>query len=176
MGKRKIPTLEGDNLEFDAPAKTMMTVGIIAGLMGLGGSFALGASRGDHMAAFLFSYLIAFAFFLAIALGSLFFVTSQFLFRAGWSVLIRRVAEIIAATLPIFALLALVIIIPTMSGNHHLYEWVDHELMSSDPILAHKEPYLNTTFFMIRMVVYFVFWTGMSWFFLGNSPPPGCIY
>lgn len=169
MSKRTIPTLEGDNLEFDAPAKKLMTIGIIVGLLGLGSSFALGASRGDHLAAMLHSYLVAFAYFLAIALGALFFVTSQFLFRAGWSVLIRRVAEIIAATLPVFALLSLVIIIPTAMGNHHLYEWVDHELVARDPLLQHKEPYLNTPFFLIRMAVYFVFWGFLSWFFLGNS-------
>ena len=93
MGKRQIPTLEGDNLDFDAPARNLITIGAVVGFLGLGASFALGSTRGDHMAAFLHSYLVAFAMFLAIALGNLFFVTSQFLFRAGWSVLVRRVAE-----------------------------------------------------------------------------------
>lgn len=169
MGRRQIPTLEGDNLEFDAPAKNLITIGAIVGLLGLGASFALGATRGDHMAAFMHSYLVAFAMFLAIALGNLFFVTSQFLFRAGWSVLIRRVAEIIAGTLPVFALLSLVIIVPTAMGNYHLYEWVNPEIVANDPLVAHKEPYLNTPFFLVRMAVYFLFWGFLAWFFLGNS-------
>ena len=58
------------------------------------GVLALGASliaMGNHK--FMFSYLVAFMFTLSIALGALFFVLVQHVARAGWSIVVRRIAE-----------------------------------------------------------------------------------
>ena len=46
---------------------------------------------------FFFAYLVSFAFVLSLALGALFFVLLQHLTRAGWSVVVRRLAEALAA-------------------------------------------------------------------------------
>jgi len=43
-------------------------------------------------------------------------------------------------------------------GFHHLYEWTHTETVETDPVLQHKSPYLNVTFFMVRLVIYFVLW------------------
>ena len=40
------------------------------------------------------AYLVAFIYSLTLAIGSLFFVIIQHLVRAGWSVVVRRVAEL----------------------------------------------------------------------------------
>ena len=50
-------------------------------------------------AEFGFSWLLAFMFFLSIALGALFLVMVHHLSDAGWSVATRRVCEHIAALL-----------------------------------------------------------------------------
>jgi len=42
---------------------------------------------------FLFGYLINYAFLVSLALAALFFVVLQHLTRAGWSVVVRRLAE-----------------------------------------------------------------------------------
>ena len=66
---------------------------------------------------------MSFAFFLSISLGALFFVIMQFLVRAGWSVAVRRPAEILAANLPLMAVMFLPILCLVISGKGTLYHW-----------------------------------------------------
>jgi magnesium-transporting ATPase (P-type) len=47
-------------------------------------------------------------------------------------------------------------------GLHTIYEWTHHDVMMNDPILVKKIAYLNTPFFFIRMVLFFVIWIGFS--------------
>ncbi|HBP21423.1 MAG TPA: hypothetical protein DEA08_27000 [Planctomycetes bacterium] len=51
------------------------------------------------------AYLQGFCFLLSLTLGALFFVMVQHLTRAGWSVTVRRVAEILASNVLLMALL-----------------------------------------------------------------------
>ena len=153
---------------FEGGSKLLM-VGLGLGVVGLGGAAALGAGQGDHFSQFMHSYLVAFCYFLAIALGGLFFVTLQHLTRAGWSVAVRRLAEVVAGTLPVLTLLALPIIIPAVMGSHALYHWADPAARVDDHMLHHKEPYLNNTFFLVRMVVFFGFWSLLARYFIKNS-------
>ena len=75
--------------------------------MGIGGvgllaTFGLGATDLGH---FFFSYLTAFMFWLAICLGALGFVVIHHTVRAGWSVVVGRLAEHFMTGLPILGLL-----------------------------------------------------------------------
>lgn len=89
----------------------------VLGLLGAGAGFAQ-----DHKR-FAFSYLFAYAVFLTVSLGSLFFVFVQHLTSAGWSVTVRRTAEFFMSALPVFALLFL----PIAAGIDELYPWTqDH--------------------------------------------------
>jgi hypothetical protein len=115
---------------------------------------------------FFASYLVAFMFFLSLGLGGLFFVIIQHASRAGWSVVVRRLAENLSATLPLFAILFVPIL---FFGLHDLYEWTHEEVVASDRVLAGKTHYLNVTFFAIRAVIYFTAWCLMSWYFRRNS-------
>jgi hypothetical protein len=109
-----------------------------------------------------FSYLVGYLFALTLALGPLFFVIVQHAARAGWSVVVRRIAENLASVLPLFALL----FIPIWLGRHELYHhWLDAEAVAADPVLKAKEPYLNEGFWAIRALVFFVVWAGLSFFF-----------
>ncbi len=69
------------------------------------------------------AYLVAFAFVLSLSLGSLFFVLLQHLMRAGWSVLVRRPAEILGLNLLTVAVLFLPILLSVFSGTGNLYPW-----------------------------------------------------
>jgi hypothetical protein len=54
-----------------------------------------------------------------------------------------------------------VLIIPILFGLRFLYPWANHELVMQTPVLQHKAPYLNTPFFIGRVVLYFavfLFW------------------
>lgn len=120
------------------------------------------------------SYLTAFVFVLSITLGALFFVLIQHLTRAGWSVVVRRVAEVMAGTIKPLALLSLPLLIPVMFGDHSLFEWNDVEKLktdssSFDELLAHKRPWLNPAFFVLRACVYMGIWIWLGRFYLNKS-------
>src|SRR5262245_61192574 len=73
---------------------------IVGGLVALIGLFLPSLHR-----QFAFSWLLAFMFYLSLALGSMFLVILHHLFDAQWSVPIRRVNEHLACSFPVLALL-----------------------------------------------------------------------
>jgi hypothetical protein len=114
---------------------------------------------------FFASYLTAFAFFLAITLGSFFFVFVQHLARSAWSVTIRRVSETLSANMWVMALL----FIPVIIGAKHLLPWLDPEMRANDHLVHLKQGYLNPTFLWIRVAFMFAVWIGFSMWFLRTS-------
>ncbi len=127
--------------------------------------FSVGAS------AFFRSYVLAFAYACSLGLGALFFTMIQHLTRAGWSVVVRRFAETIAGQLPLLALLGLPLLIPIIFGMEGVYEWSSAAAVKNDAtgLLQKKQPYLNATFFIIRMVFYFAVWGWLGSFYLNKS-------
>jgi hypothetical protein len=137
---------------------------------------------GGDLKRFFASYLFAYMFFLSIALGGLFFVLLHYATRAGWSVVVRRVAENVMGTLPVLAILFIPI---ALKGLDQLYEWVgfEHEVaqaravsadavaqvLAAQPVLAQKMGYLSTDFFRIRAILYFAVWIFLSWHFRRRS-------
>ena len=132
---------------------------------------------------FMYAYLANFAFLLSICLGCLFFVIIMHLTRAGWSVTLRRIAELYAmCTLPM-AILFLPILITVLAGQDTLYPWVDggwsvHQggealanvpVEQLPPLEQMKAGFLNVSFFTIRWIVYFAIWGTMAGFFLFTS-------
>ncbi len=111
------------------------------------------------------AYLAAFVFVLSLSLGGLFFTMIQHLTRAGWSVVIRRLAEGLAANLRWIWILFLPIAIGMLTTD--LYHWTHPD--PGDTVLAHKAPYLNTTFWIIRAIFYFAVWGGLAHYFVRNS-------
>ena len=78
----------------------------------------------------------------------------HYLTGATWSVVLRRIAENFMAVIPILALL----FIPVLLGIKELYHWSDPEAVAHDHLLKEKEPFLNTPFFIIRTIFYFIVW------------------
>jgi hypothetical protein len=115
--------------------------------------------------AFLASYLTAFCFFLALALGSFFFVFVQHLARSAWSVTLRRISETAAANLPWMFIL----FIPVMIGAKELLPWFDPQVRADDHLVHTKAAYLNPTFQYVRLLIYFGLWTAFSLYFLRMS-------
>ena len=101
------------------------------------------------------SYLVAYIFWTGIAVGSLALLMLQHLTGGGWGLVIRRVLEAAARTIPVVALM----FIPIIIGAHDLYPWTHNEEMSKTPALAQKARlYLNLPFFVGRAVLYFAIW------------------
>ena len=147
-------TLAGGRSVFFSPA-------LWAGIALLGGGGAIAVRGDDGPQRFLQSYLLAFTFFLSLALGALFFVLISHLTRSGWSVTVRRLAEDLATTLWLAALL----FVPIVLGLDQLYVWARADVVAQDVVLQGKAAYLNTSFFIIRWIFYFAVWVGLAQYF-----------
>ena len=100
------------------------------------------------------SYLVAYLFWVAIALGCLGLMMMHHLTHGAWGVVLRRIFEAGASTLPVLMLL----FIPIFVGVPKLYVWAQ-ATAAADPILRAKAAYLNIGAFTTRTVIYFVIWS-----------------
>lgn len=162
---------------------------LIVGVVGIGIALAMSNPfAGDGMARFLHSYLASYCFILSISIGCLFFVTIMHLTRAGWSVTVRRIAELYAMCLVPLFLLFLPILFTVLTNSSVVYSWnepawslhgdaqeaaralPEAELKSNlPPIEKLKGAFLNRGFFTVRIVAYFAIWGAMAYFYLSNS-------
>jgi hypothetical protein len=104
------------------------------------------------------AYLVAYTFWMGVVLGSMALLMVQHLSGGAWGVVIRRPLEAAVRTMPIMA----VLFVPIIFGMHDLYHWTHADVVANDPILQMKAPYLNTTFFIVRQVVFFAIWLTMG--------------
>src|SRR5207248_1831947 len=107
---------------------------------------------------FFHAYLLGYAFWLGLGLGSLGVALVQFLTGGNWGLATRRIFEAGAATLPLLAVLFL----PLLLGLPQLYAWARPAAVAADPVLQHKAIYLNTPFFVGRSLVYLVAWVTLA--------------
>lgn len=128
---------------------------LIAGVLALA-LCAIGAFFSRQQ--FFQSYLIAYIFWLGIALGCLAIVMLHNLSGGAWGTLIRRFLEAGMMTLPLMA----VLFVPLLFDLPGLYEWARPEAVAHDQILRHKSAYLNVPFFIIRAAIYFLLWGGAA--------------
>jgi hypothetical protein len=106
------------------------------------------------------SYLIGYMFCLGITLGCLALGMVHQLSGGAWGVVLRRPIGAAARVLPVLTLL----FVPILLGMTHLYLWTHADAVAADEALQHKHLYLNTPFFLLRAVLYFAIWNGLSFF------------
>lgn len=173
--------------------------GLAIGLIVVGAGVIFGGFSMSKAGHGLHSYLTSFMFYLSIALGGLFFVMLQHLTRAGWSVVVRRLAEGFMKNV----LVMLVLFAPIFMNIDKIYAWADSgshgeaHAESSDTahaggeahlttgridtiddeklqhhlehVLHHKHKYLEAGFFKIRVGIYFLVWIVLALFMWKNS-------
>src|SRR5215467_1331333 len=101
----------------------------MAVLLGIGG-LALGCiALFANKAQFYNAWLVAWFFWLGIALGSLGITMLHHLTGGDWGLAIRRECEAAALTLPLLAILG----IPLLFGMYHLFPWASETLVKNDP-------------------------------------------
>ncbi len=105
-------------------------------------------------ARFFQSYLVAYTFCTGIALGCLALLMLHHLTGGVWGWPVRRLAEAAAGTLPLLA----VLFVPLAFGLRDLYPWARPDVVAQDPLLQHKQPYLNPPFFLLRAGAYLAAW------------------
>jgi len=164
LAHHHVPRVEDTKITLDGLGPRALGVFTLVGVIGLAATVGLGLAQGDGLRHFAFSYLTNFAFFLAVSLGALVFIPIMYVTRASWNVVIRRLAEVMAAVMPLLALLA----IPVIFMADSIYAWTDPAVAATHA-MAHKAAYLNKSMSILRMPIYFAIWTGYALFFWRTS-------
>jgi hypothetical protein len=132
-----------------------------AGALGVAGLVltAVGGVAFDAKRA-LFSYLVAYVYWVGIAVGALLLLGSFHASSARWPVVFRRFLETVPLSLPAFV----VLFVPVALGLGLLYPWTHPHGLEGEMAHAvhHKLPWLNTPFFLVRAAVYFAVWIGVA--------------
>jgi hypothetical protein len=119
---------------------------LIAALAG-GIASVTGAALDPH--AFFPAWLAAFSYWLSLPLGALALLLIRNLTGGEWQAVARAPLTAAAATMPLFILAFL----PILVGLHDLYPWTEAH---ADALANHW--YLNLEFFGIRAALYFLVW------------------
>ena len=110
--------------------------------------------------AWLPSYLFVWLFVLGLSLGSLAWVAVHNLTGGNWGEATRPFAQAALRLFPLCALLA----VPLLFAPAQLLPWMTMAAGSADAGLAAGQHwYLNSPFFYVRGIFYFVIWLGLAW-------------
>lgn len=122
---------------------------------------------GDHHGATLFSRIIAniwmnSVYFLGISVVGVFFLSYNYVAKAGWYTSFKRVPEAFPSFIIVPAVIMLALFLYP-DTRHIIFHWTHHGIMevgseNYDKIIAGKSWYLNFPFFLVRMVAYFAIW------------------
>src|SRR5215510_11701580 len=128
-----------------------LTIGVIGAVLCVVG----GLVNADQ---FFRSYLYGYVFWLNLTLGCFAGVMAHNLTGGDWGEATRRQLEAGMRLLPLMALLVL----PILFGLPKLYEWANPEHVAHSAVLQQKTGFLNPTFFIIRIGLYFLIWITMA--------------
>ncbi len=162
-----------DNIELSAGAgstlwKGLAGLGTVLTAVTIVAAFASGAV---FRATALHSLHVGFLVALSFPLAALVFVMILHQTAAGWSATIRRQFEnmmsLVWIAVPMFfGILALQwlfnIGIPKTEGSPYLWQWMNTAHTEGDALYANKAAFLNVWFFLVRAIVYFIAWIGLS--------------
>lgn len=181
-----VPSVE-EQYEFAPETKRRLLIGGIAGLVLVGlGAFLLASGVGSHEAheaahsaateaghgggheyhwttRLWANIWLNSVYFTGLSVVGMFFLSYTYLAQAGWHVAFKRIPEAMPAFLPFTGI---VMLITFFVAGHDLFHWTHKELFevgnaAYDPIIAGKKGFLNTPFYLIRMVLYFALWYGL---------------
>lgn len=134
--------------------RVSIAVAVIGAVLGVVGIFV----DPGRMAA---AYLTAYVSCLAVVLGALAMIMIARVTAATWFIALRRQAEQVTATLPVFAILLL----PILIAVRGLYPWAQSASMLAPVVreaVRAKAAYLNFPFFVIRAAIYLATWIGLG--------------
>jgi hypothetical protein len=104
-------------------------------------------------------------FWLMIVNASMFFICITTLAMGGWQVALRRVPEAISSVVPVLGLIAFVVLMIIVWGDHYdIYIWADKNIVANDTVLNGKKGFLNPVFFTIWSTI-----TLLLWWLLGQK-------
>ena len=158
-------TITQDRLK---PGGRTFTLALGLGVVGLLVTAVAYATDTGGRPAVLAGYLIAFAYWVGIAITASIWNAIFHASAARWMTVFRRVFETMGSAVPIFILL----FIPIAVGMPVLFPWVNpsnqmsHEQLE---LLTHKALWLNVPGFLLRAAVYFLIWVVVNQLLRGWS-------
>ncbi|MES2777019.1 MAG: quinol:cytochrome C oxidoreductase [Bacteroidota bacterium] len=142
----------------------LTAVGVLALVLGIA---LLAFSSDEHSRVRFWAVLLQNStYFLLVVNASMFFICATTLALAAWPVALRRIPEAISTLVPIFGILAFIVLMGIVFGTHdghHIYHWVDKDAVANDPVLKGKSGFLSPTFFTV--------WTALTlgaWWYFGK--------
>src|ERR1700761_1747999 len=156
-----------EQFEFKGRAKTWSLIMIAIGVVGIIGGFIFNVER-------TFANLLLMSYYFAcVCICGIFFCAVQYVAQAGWSASILRIPQAFAKTLPVAAVILLVVVCGGLFLSHpglnehgkqttlpYLYKlWALKGVtvegnINFDRVIAGKSGYLNIPFFLIRLIIY----------------------
>jgi len=109
-------------------------------------------------------------YFTGASVIGMFFMSYNYLAQAGWSSAFKRIPEAMPAYLPYMGIVILGVF---FIAGHDLFHWTNPALYDKsspefDPIINGKHGFLNTPFYVGRVLAYFALWY-MLWRVLRNN-------
>ena len=142
----------------------LTAIGVVALVLGIA---LLAFSDEEHSRVRFWAVLLQNStYFLLIVNASMFFICATSLAWAAWPVALKRIPEAISTLVPIFGVLALIVLLGIVFGTkdgEHIYHWINKEHVAHDKILSGKSGFLNPTFFTVWTVL-----TLGAWWYFGK--------
>jgi hypothetical protein len=154
-------------------SRMFLLAGLVLMALSVLGLFS--GSQADPSRPFI-GWLLGISFWLSILIGMLFLLMIWWMFDAGWSVIVRRQMEHAIGAFPVLALIFLpLVVVSLIHADSGLVPWIwmdgaasvpgGHGNVAGDVLFAHKAPFLDHVFFVIRYVIYFGVWGTLAYFF-----------
>jgi hypothetical protein len=158
--------MASNNEQFVVPAgmrKWGLGLSLVGALALVGGIFFLLFSNDQHERVRFWAVLLQNStYFLLVVNASMFFISATTIAWAGWTIAFRRIPEAISTLVPIFGIMALVVLLAIVfvtPDGQHIYHWI----VQKDDITLGKSGFLNPAFFAIWSIL-----SVASWWFLGK--------
>ena len=110
------------------------------------------------------AFYVACIFFMLISLGVLAFYAIHVVAQAGWTPVLNRVMQGIAAYLPVGSVIFFIFLILCGFHMNHLFVWLDPEVVAHDKLIQAKVGYLNFPFWIIRAAIFLIGWNAYRYF------------
>jgi hypothetical protein len=165
-----------ERFQFQGKAKTWSLILIAVGLIGIAYGFLSGSGERTFANMLLGSY-----YFACVCICGVFFLAVQYVAQAGWSAAILRVPQAFAKALPVAAVILILVICGGLFITHtglneygksttipYLYKvWAVKGVTTPgdpnyDAVITAKSGYLNVTFFLARIALYLVCYSGLG--------------
>ena len=151
---------------FTGRARTLSLVAIAVGVVAI----VFGLLSSDHiMVERTYANLLLMGYyFTCVCAAGGFFMALQYVTQAGWSSGLIRIPQAMASTLPIAALILLVIIIGGLFSHNLYHHWhaeglTDPQSPNYDALVAGKASFLNVPSFLSRQVIFMGSYSICTW-------------